>query len=278
MKSAPLLWIIAFFITLLTAYYQRVTGPTYPLSGEAKVGNTIIKFKLGRTHGGKGDQEIKIAVPDSSFHGSLFFKRYKTNDRYTQIPMKYSGGYLSAYLPHQPPAGKLEYFIRLQHENHSVNLPQNKTVVTRFKGAVPLAVLIPHIFFMFGAMLLSARTGLEYFAKKSDLRKLTYWTIGFLFIGGFILGPLVQQYAFGDLWTGIPFGWDLTDNKTLIAMIGWLVALFMYRKSANPHKWALFAAILLILVYLIPHSAMGSELDYNKLDKMKNHTSSFLIN
>ena len=38
-----------------------------------------------------------------------------------------------------------------------------------------------------------------------------------LAVGGFILGPLVQNYAFGELWTGVPFGWDLTDNKTLIA-------------------------------------------------------------
>ncbi len=277
MKSGFWLWLLAFLITLLTAYYQRITGPTYPLSGKTDLDNTEIEFKFTRSHGGEGDQIVKIAVPDSSFHGFLFYKRYKTNDDYTRLPMKYSDGYLSAYLPHQPPAGKLEYFVKLEHNDNSVTLPKSKTVVTRFKGAVPLWILIPHIFFMFGAMLLSTRTGLEYFSKKSNLKKLTYWTIGFLFVGGFILGPLVQQYAFGALWTGVPFGWDLTDNKTLIAMIGWLIALFMYKRSSNQHKWALFAALLLIIVYLIPHSVMGSELDYNKLDKLKAKSTSFLI-
>jgi hypothetical protein len=120
---------------------------------------------------------------------------------------------------------------------------------------------------MFGAMLLSTRTGMEYFNKSPNFKKLTYWTIGFLFVGGFILGPLVQYFAFDALWTGVPFGYDLTDNKTLIAMVGWLVALFMYKRSDKPVKWALFAAILLLLVYTIPHSVLGSELDYNKLDK-----------
>ncbi len=277
MKSGIWLWLVAFLITLLTAYYQRITGPTYPISGSVNLNNMVIDYKFTRSHGGKGDQEVKVSVPDSSIEGILYYKRYKTNDEYTQIPMRYENGSLIAYLPHQPPAGKLEYYVKLKYGEQLINIPGDKTVVTRFKGAVPLTVLLPHIFFMFGAMLLSTRTGLEIFSKKANLRKLTYWTIGFLFIGGFILGPLVQQYAFGALWTGIPFGWDLTDNKTLIAMIGWLFALYMYRKSEKPHKWALFASVLLIIVYLIPHSVMGSELDYNKLDKLHKSQTSFLI-
>jgi hypothetical protein len=39
-----------------------------------------------------------------------------------------------------------------------------------------------------------------------------------------ILGPVVQYYAFGEFWTGVPFGWDLTDNKTLVAVIFWALA------------------------------------------------------
>ncbi len=49
-----------------------------------------------------------------------------------------------------------------------------------------------------------------------------------------ILGPIVQKYAFGELWTGIPFGWDLTDNKTLIAFLFWILAVIMNRKKERP--------------------------------------------
>ncbi len=76
-----------------------------------------------------------------------------------------------------------------------------------------------------------------------------------------ILGPLVQKYAFGELWTGVPFGWDLTDNKTLIAFIFWILAVVMNRKKERPLYTAL-AAVVLLLVYSIPHSMFGSELDY----------------
>jgi uncharacterized BrkB/YihY/UPF0761 family membrane protein len=86
-------------------------------------------------------------------------------------------------------------------------------------------------------------------------------TLVILFIGGIILGPIVQKYAFGELWTGVPFGWDLTDNKTLIAFVFWIIAVLMNRKKE--HKaWTIIASVVLILIFSIPHSLFGSELDY----------------
>jgi hypothetical protein len=119
-------------------------------------------------------------------------------------------------------------------------------------------------------MLLSTRTGLEIFRKEKDnLLKLTYWTLGFLLIGGFVLGPAVQLYAFDAWWTGFPFGTDLTDNKTLIALIVWLTAFFMYKRTTRPRVWAFAAAVVMMIIFLIPHSLLGSELDYNKLNKQQ---------
>jgi hypothetical protein len=85
-------------------------------------------------------------------------------------------------------------------------------------------------------------------------------TIIFLILGGFILGPIVQKFSFGQLWTGWPFGDDLTDNKTLFALIAFLAAWFLRKKSYG--RWlAIGAALVMLAVYLIPHSMNGSELD-----------------
>jgi cytochrome bd-type quinol oxidase subunit 2 len=119
---------------------------------------------------------------------------------------------------------------------------------------------------MFLAMLFSTRAGLEALDKNGNPRKLVIWTTGLLFVGGMILGPLVQKYAFGALWTGFPFGFDLTDNKTLIAMLGWIAALIAGRKGKPARVWVLGASVLLLIVYLIPHSLLGSQLDYSKLN------------
>lgn len=277
MKKSVWLWIIAFVLTIFTAVYQRVTGPTYPISGSATISNEQIEYKLDRTHGGAGDHQIEIKVIDESVFGELVWKRYKTHDDWTSIKMKRQGKELVASLPHQPPAGKLVYHIILQRENEIVKLPEDSEVIMRFKGDVPIYFLIPHIIFIFGAMLLSTRTGLEYFSTKGGyasginngrkFKSLTILTFIFLIIGGFILGPIIQYYAFGAFWTGFPFGHDLTDNKVLVAFIFWLIALIAIFKSIRPVKFVLVASIVTFIIFLIPHSLLGSELDYNKLDE-----------
>jgi len=171
------------------------------------------------------------------------------------------GDELVAYLPAQPPAGKLEYFVELSNQGQTVQLVKD-AIVIRYKGRVPPFILIPHIFFMFFAMLFSLRTGIEAFVKGPYLLKYTILTTIFLIIGGGMLGPVVQKYAFGAYWTGWPFGHDLTDNKTLIALLGWVIAWNRIRKNPANRGWAIAAAIILIAVYLIPHSVLGSELDY----------------
>lgn len=264
-----LIWLLAVTITLSSAIYQRITGPTHPISGSVNFNNQEICYHFYRSHGGTSDQTVAIPVSDTSFTGILFWKRYKTGDSWRKVKMHRRNDSLVASLPNQPPAGKLEYFVKISDNKNSITLPQKHTMVIRFKGAVPTPILIIHIIFMFTAMLLSVRTGLEFFRKEPKLYKLTYWTLATLTIGGLIFGPLVQQYAFGALWTGFPFGHDLTDNKTLIIFVGWLIALLMYKRAKHPARWAFAASLLMMLIYLIPHSALGSELDYNKLDKEK---------
>ena len=81
-----------------------------------------------------------------------------------------------------------------------------------------------------------------------------------MMIGGLILGPLVQKYAFNEWWAGVPYGWDLTDNKTLIAILAWLLALVMIRyKSAS--SWVIAASLVTIIIFSIPHSLYGSQLN-----------------
>lgn len=285
MKKSILLWLIAFMLTVFTAVYQRMTGPTYPISGEAKIGGEVISYKLDRTHGGESDHPIEINVYDKTISGQLFWKRYKTNDEWALVEMKNESGKLIASLPHQPPAGKLIYHILLQKDDENVTLPASGEVIIRFKGDVPIYFLIPHIIFIFGAMLLSARTGLEYFSSKGGyapgvnegkkFKSLTILTFIFVIIGGFIFGPIVQKYAFGAFWTGFPFGHDLTDNKILVGFIGWLLALIAVYKFKNPKRWIVSASILMFIIFLIPHSLLGSELDYSELDsntKIKTET------
>jgi len=269
MKRSLLLWIVAIILTIATAAYQRMTGPTYPLGGKTTLKGQTINYKLDRSHGGIDDHIVKIKVDDKNISGVLGWKRFKTNDNWQNDTMVYKDGFLSASLPHQPPAGKLIYKVLLTKYNSEITIPTQQPVVIRFKGDVPLFIIIAHVILIFLAMLFSTRTGLEFFNKTPDYKKLSYWTFGLLILGGMIFGPIMQKYAFGAFWTGVPFGIDLTDNKTLIAVIGWIIALIAINKSAKPKRWIIFASVLMFVVYLIPHSVLGSELDYNKMDKQQ---------
>jgi hypothetical protein len=265
MKKA-LLWILAFIITLSTAVYQRMTGPSYPLSGTVELNGQEISYRLPRTYETGNDCPVIIKTEDPEIDGYLIYKRFKTADHWTTILMERKNHELTAEIPSQPPAGKLEYKIIFSSPTEEKSLTGEESVVIRFKGHVPLGVLIPHIIVMFLAMLIGIRAGLEALRKDSNPRLLAIITTTLLALGGFILGPLVQKYAFGVFWDGFPFGTDLTDNKTLIALIGWITALIAGRKGQSARKWVLAASLIQFIIFLIPHSLLGSELDYSKID------------
>lgn len=260
-----LFWIFAVLITLVSAIYQRMTGPTYPIRGETLVSGAAVKYKLARSHGGETDHQVTIEAADTLVTADLVFKRYKTDDPWQIRPMTREGKKLVGMLPHQPPAGKLMYRVNVARGAERFSLTGNEPVIIRFKGAVPMIYLIPHVIMMFFAMLLSNKAGIQAIFSNDDQKKLVLFTTILLFLGGMILGPIVQKFAFGAFWTGFPNGTDLTDNKTAIGMIAWIAALIAVFKSKSPRGWVIAAAIILLAVYLIPHSMFGSELDYSKL-------------
>lgn len=264
MKRSIILWVLAFLITAASAVYQRMTGPTYPVKGSLTIGPAQVLYHFKRSHDYADSTTVEIVTSDPSISGWIEWKRYKTTDDWSIEPLQLANGTLTADLPHQPPAGKLMYRVVLVGGEKQTILPADGPVVMRFKGNVPLFVLILHVFVMFSAMLVSTRGGLEYFSKVPKLGTYILASLVLLFVGGLILGPVVQKYAFDAYWTGWPFGSDLTDNKTAAAFVFWCIAWYMNRKSKNPAMWALIAAIATLLVFMIPHSVLGSEFDYSQ--------------
>ena len=274
-----ILWILAIIITIGAAYYQRKTGPTYPKAVSVTVNDSTWEISLVRSLGLDERPEVKLKLTDTSCRARLFYKRFKTSDEYSSSEFRYKVYPVNSFImnklfriteergffaevPQQPPAGKLQYYIELTDSKGTTTLMKETPVVIRFKGAVPSYILTPHILFMFLAMLFSTLAGLMAIAKHTLFRKYSLWTLITLIAGGMILGPLVQKYAFGELWTGIPFGWDLTDNKTLIALLFWILAVVMNRKEERP-LYTILAAAVLLVIFSIPHSVFGSELDYS---------------
>lgn len=260
--KAALLWIFSFLFTFGIAYYQRKTGPTYPVSGKVELAGQTVKYSLIRSHGGDDDATIRFKDIPENIGGEVKYKRFGTNDDWSTVMMTREGQDIIARLPHQPPAGKLMYHVTLSSGDQSVLLNDEPTVI-RFKGDVPLWVLIPHVLIIFTAMMMSTRTGLEALARGKKTYKYAWITVITFFVAGMILGPLVQKFAFDAYWTGWPFGQDLTDNKTLVALIFWIIALWRLKKNPENRTWPVVAMFVMLLVFLIPHSMFGSSLNYS---------------
>lgn len=258
MSKKILFWVLAFLITAAAAIYQRKTGPTYELRTEFNYNGRKYEVKLIRSHEIGKPCIIDVNIPAQDIKGELIYRKYPTKAPWTKVELTRKGDHLSGELPEQGAAGKLEYYLLLQ--DGKIKVPKDGPVVIRFKGAVPKYILIPHIFFMFFAMMISTLAGIMALAKVP--RQKLYGKIAFilLLIGGMILGPLVQKHAFGELWTGIPFGWDLTDNKTLIAILFWFLA-YAGNLKKERRGLTILAAFVLLAIFSIPHSMFGSELN-----------------
>ena len=268
--KAAALWLAAFLLMAGAAVWQRLTGPTHPRRVHAELGGQDVRFRLLRS--AVSGEPLLVSVPaPEGVSGVVRFRRFPTSEPFRDVPMRREGAALAALLPSQPPAGKLEYGVVLAAGGREVSVPADGPVVMRFKGDVPAGVLVPHVVAMFFGMMIGVRAALAAALARPEARRYAWVTVVLVGIGGLVLGPIVQKHAFGAYWTGWPFGEDLTDNKTLVMWLAWVVAVVVLGRRRDPAdrkaRWTVAAAAAVMLaVYLVPHSLRGSQLDYGKVE------------
>lgn len=269
-RASILLWIAAFVVTVLLAVFQRMTGPSYPIRGTETLPNgESVSFNLPRSNEGRDVLRIAVPAPSGATRAILEWRRYPTGEPFRSQPMTASAdGKFETYIPPQPAAGKVEYRILLEHADGVKSIPESEAVVARYRASVPAHVLIPHILAMFLSMLVSSRALFEVLRPGAPrARGLVLVSMALLVVGGLVLGPVVQKFAFGAFWTGWPFGHDLTDNKTLIAFLAWLPATVLAWRRADTRLAVALGWVVMMGIFLIPHSARGSQLDWSEVEE-----------
>jgi hypothetical protein len=271
-----LLWVAALLFTLGSLTYQDRTGPTYPLEGTLQTAKGPVHFKFLRSEVIGTNLDVMLVDPvPAGVTASVKYRRYKSADDWTTAPMetgqfnftrrgvteKVSG--IGARLPSlKERAGKYEFFVYVNDgSGQPLSVTKDMPIYARYKADVPVAVLVVHILVIFASMLFAMRTVLEA-AVDGQFKWMLWTTIGSLVLGAFVLGPIVQQYAFGVLWSGAPFGWDWTDNKVLVELAAWMLALFLNRGDRRDRASVFLAGLVTLIVYFIPHSIFGSEYNY----------------
>ena len=151
--------------------------------------------------------------------------------------------------------------------------PSGNPFVLKSIGHVPGLVLFLHIFCMFASVFfitLGAIKGIELLQDKNKKRPLviTFALAAlFAFLGGYPFGFMMNHYAFGTIWEGVPFGTDATDNKTQTLFVYLLFIVFAGLGTLTRGKFGkdifsaktlgglgIFGFFLMIAINLIPHS------------------------
>ena len=284
-----LLWSLAVLIMFSAIVYQRRTGPTYPRRGEIVTGGQTYRYKLVRSQETRHEARVALPAADGRIQAVLHWKRYKMDEPLTAVALAPAAQVLPglegkeaaelqdrivATLPIQPPAGKLEYYLEVTTPEGLQRIPADPAdpIIIRYKDPVPGYILWPHVVMMFFSVLFGMRAGLSALADPGRMRRHAWVALGGMTLGGMMLGPLVQKFAFGHYWTGFPFGKDLTDNKMLVMWLAWIVACSLIglkprAKETYYRVIVLVAAVVMTRAYTIPHSMRGSELNYQKLEE-----------
>jgi len=277
---AFLAWILAFLVAAGAMVYQRLTGPTYPLRGSVRVGETEVSYKLPRKGLSPkgGEERIEVSLPAAGLDREpvLHYRRHPTREEFTAVTMerreeegkeaRYTAG-----LPAQPAAGKLAYHITI---GDTVRIPpaEASQVILRCKDPVDPAFWIPHVVLVILAMVFGARAALAALAGSPVLGRWSWLTLLAMTGGVAIFGPLVQKQAFGSYWTGWPLGGDWTDNKAALMWLAWLFCCLVLLKFQGRARTlrrlaVILAALVMLAAFAIPHSLFGSELDYTRLEQ-----------
>ena len=245
-----LIWILAIFLTLAAAFYQRTKSPATPLEVTIRSGIQKIQFDYLRSYSGKDNCPIIVQIPDITVSGYLYYRKFSSSDDVTKINLHREGDKLIGSLPNQPPGKKLEYRIELFKNGEPIKVGSGTPVVIQFIGDIPNLLFRVYVLLLLLTLLFSNLSGLYALFNIGSVKFMSFLTMFSLILGGLILGPLVHQYAYNNYWTGIPFKWDLAENTTLLSFTSWMIVMLRIRK-VDVKIWILTASLITMTLVAI---------------------------
>jgi hypothetical protein len=274
--------LIAFIFTLVLLVFARKTTTVQSVHKTVEKSGILIDHNTVPKKVGHGDAVISVKVIGAK-EVKLFYKIENGEFRSVDMGLKEGESDLFvAFIPYQKKGTQAWYYVEAQKQIGDKKLfvslpdknsPNFKPILLKFEGAVPPYIIVSHVFCNFAAIFFSVLaifSAVDLKRGKSTLKKSVLFsllTFIFLFSGFFILGCALNYFAFGVMWEAFPFGHDVTDNKSQIILLSWLVTLFLVKGTIlgkNPSKnlvsektystMVIISFVVTVVMYLIPHS------------------------
>jgi hypothetical protein len=274
---------VAFLFTLLLLGLARRTTMVRSVHETVQEQGIRIDHHTVPKQAGEVPPTISTKVSGAS-NLKLVYKIGKDGE-FQSVPMNPKPGeenVFTASIPHYPKATNAWYYIeatkRTEDAEVKVTLPDKSSsgfqpILLKFEGNVPAYIIIPHVLCNFGAIFFAVLTlfsAIDIRKGKRSLResiKFPLLTFILLFLGFVPFGIAMNHFAFGATWEAFPFGKDVTDNKSQIILLAWLITLFLVKgtllgkgaeKNLVSHRgystMVIISFIVTIGMYAIPHS------------------------
>lgn len=252
MKQNIILWLGALVITFLSGYVESVTSPDYPVSGTIGVDGKKLSYKFDKTATPEEGLDIILRTDVDSLTGQLEFMVVNSNTGWIKNPLEVSYKTLKINLHIEKDVKQLKYRVRIFTKDRDLVIQdKDRPVLLNVKGKVPGMVNTFFYLFLFGGLLFSTRTALDYFNDKEKIKKLSILTF-ILFCGANIIFlPLKKIYEMQSLGSKILPIFDLVDTPLLIITLVWLAATILAFNIKNHRIIPLIAAIITLILFLL---------------------------
>lgn len=249
-KEIIILWLASFVIVFLAVYISNIIDEDYPITSTFGIEGRKVSYRFEKVHYGKENYNVIIRTDVAELTGKLFWKSDK-DINWQSKELKQSGLILSENIPALNPTEKVNYYIELNHKDKKYILPDNHKVTLTFFGKIPIFINILKHLLLYLGLILTVRTGLEFFNNGANSKKFGFLTLILFLPHIALINPLYLTYKYGFINSSIPpinKLFLLSDIGIFIIWIGTMITIFV----SDKFKFLpLVSAILILIIYVL---------------------------
>jgi hypothetical protein len=251
MKQSIILWLGAFVITFLFAFWNRFSSPEYPITGSFGINMKSVTFKFDKVYRGNDSYKIIIKTDTDSLNGRILWRKNGSNSGWNTAPMNFSDKTLSGKIPHEPPSTIIDYRVKVWKGENVFYLPQSGMVTLKYLGNVPPSIMGFYFLTLYLALLLSVRTGLDYFNENQKIKKLSLFTVMIWIANVMVFNPVKRSYELSSrIGTAILPITELFDFRHLLLLIIWILGIVLIFNIKNYKIWAGIITVAILIAFL----------------------------
>jgi hypothetical protein len=247
-KNQIILWAASLIITFLTIYLSNLLEKNYPITSTFGIEGKKVSYRFEKVHYGNDSVSILIRKDLNDLKGKLFWKNDFDN-KWSSSELKNDGITLEGKLEPAKPLRSYKYFVNLYYKDKTYELPRNQKMNLVFYGKIPSMVNILKFLLLYIGLLLSIRTGLEYFNDSKNCKKFGVLVVILFMTLTVLINPLYLTYKFGFMNSSIPSINKLFPAGYIAITLLWVLSLIILFRLPKIKITPLVAALLSIIIF-----------------------------